>query len=104
MRGNGAQQPGRQRVVAGLRAEKNKGGLQMGPESSAPQKDPDQEAVVSMVGRSLGPVLDDLAEAGKWIRKAQEFRTTAKSVGAHEAELMIARELRGLEVAARVNV
>jgi hypothetical protein len=56
-----------------------------------------------MVGHSLGPVLDGLADAKAGIRKGQQFRKTAKAVGASEVEAMIARELRGLEAEARID-
>jgi hypothetical protein len=104
VRSNGAQGKGKQRVIESLSAKHNKGGLQMVPEPSMPQEVPDQDAVVSIVGRSLGPVLDGLTEARDGIRKAQQFRRTAKAVGAEEVEAMLARELRGLEAAARPGI
>lgn len=103
VRSNGASEQGGRRVVGSLRAKQDMGGLHVVPEPRAPQEDLDQDTVVSIVGHSLGPVLDDLAEAKQGIRKAQQFRKTAKTVGAHEVETMIARELQGLEAAARID-
>lgn len=103
MRSNGAQEAGKQRVIEGIGARHNQGGLQVAPEPSMAPEDPDQDTVVSMVGHSLGPVLDDLAEARDGIRKAQQFRRTAKAVGANEVEAMVERELRGLEAATQID-
>lgn len=103
MRSNGTQKAGKKRVIESMSARHGKGGLQVVPEPSMSTKDPDQDTVISMVGHSLGPVLDGLSEAKKGIRKAQQFRRTAKGVGADEVEAMVARELRGLEAAARID-
>lgn len=104
MRRHRARETGEQRVIEGMSARHNKGGPQVVPEPSTSQEAPEQDVVASMVGHSLGPILDDLADAKDGIRKAQQFRKAAKSVGAKEVEAMIEGELRGLETAARIGV